>query len=130
MKKCFLIFLIILLITLIGMKVSANIIVDASNDVYHHSFSDNNWSWILTSGKTHIDISKISYSVSGGILTVIMELNGDIEIPGKASYTLYYNSTEASYTFIFVNRTGSASAMKIEGGFDFKIGNLQLRIMF
>ena len=58
---------------------------DPTGDVAHWEYTANNWGWNYNIGnKPNIDITELSYSASGGKLTVTIKVDGTIQTSGNS----------------------------------------------
>jgi hypothetical protein len=97
---------------------------DDTGDVFHWQWSDNlgRYSWAhAVSDKPNIDITEMSYDVSGNTLTLTMSVSGDIEDAEDVWYWAYYNTTEATYYMNYVNGSGTCMGT---GANNFSFGNV------
>jgi len=108
-KTILLVFGASLLLMLTAIPVSAETITDPTGDVYHHTWVVDTEYWTATSeDKPNIDITEVTYSVSGTTLTVTMDVDGTIQNSNKYVYTILYNSTEGVQTFSYAAGIGAA----------------------
>ena len=122
-KKIYLLLIATLMLVLTSYSVIATDITDSTGDVYHHKITEGTWIWEKsTEGKPEIDITKISYDVSGNTLTVTLQCSGSIQDSMTTSYTLYYNTSKATYMFSYSMGVGAAWGMLTSGDFDMKTG--------
>ncbi len=121
-KKVIIAFVAFATLVFTSMNVSAVNNDDPTGDVYHHNWSENAWSWVSSSvNKPEIDITELTYEVSGNTLTVTMKTVDDIQDSPKYVYSIVYNATDGIYTFSYVNGEGFAIAMGETG---FQMGQL------
>lgn len=125
MWKCSILFGAAMILILSSLTGSAAELTDGTGDVYHHKWSQNQWTWTAsTVDKPNIDITKVSYSVSDDTLTATMEVNGEIESSTKIAYFLYFNTTDAIYMLSYVNGQGAALGMSIGGDINMSYGEV------
>lgn len=116
MKKTCLLFVATLMLVLTSYSVTATEITDLTGDVYHHKITEGTWIWEKsTEGKPEIDITKISYDISGNALTVTLQCSGNIQDSMTTSYALYYNTSKATYMFSYSMGIGVAWGISSSG---------------
>ena len=76
---------------------------DPTGDIYHQTATETGLTWDLYSGeKQHIDITDISYSISGSQATLTMTLADDILSSAFVSYYMHLRTDEAPfYTAVY-----------------------------
>jgi hypothetical protein len=90
---------------------------DPKGDVAHWEYSNNIWGWSYKIGdKPDIDITELSYSISGDELTLIMKVDGVIKDSEKVWYWCYLNTSDASYWMSFMNGEGGGMALNTGEG--------------
>jgi len=71
---------------------------DPTGDIYHQTATETGLTWDLYSGeKQHIDITDISYSISGSQATLTMTLADDIVSSEFVYYYMHLRSSENSF---------------------------------
>jgi len=114
-----------MLLVLFVNGVSADSMTDTTNDIYHHTWVNEGEFWTeYAEEKENIDITSITYSISGGTLSVTMQVVGEFQSSPKHVYSFIYNSTDGIYTFSYVAGTGMAAAVGTGDGFDMKTGTV------
>ena len=75
---------------------------DPTGDVYHQIVTENNLTWELYSGeKPNIDITDISYSISGSEATVTMTVAGTIQDAETIGYYVHLAKDDTSFYQIY-----------------------------
>ena len=106
-----------LMLVLSAMSVSAETIADGTGDVWHWAQTGTTWAWGGNVGdKPNIDITDISYTVTGNTLTLSMTVEGTIQSTDKIGYFIYYNTTDTSYWLSWANGEGGGLAMSTAQG--------------
>ena len=125
-RKSCLIFSGVSVLVLASFSAAAETVSDDSDDVYHYYWNGSVWGWQLSSAsRPNIDITEISYTVVDNTLTVTLELSGVFEDSTKIVYMIYYNTSDAFYTFTYLNGIGAAFGMGAGGGgLDMASGNV------
>ena len=106
-------------LVLSGFSVSAETITDGTNDIYHWHYSETSWNWEYnTGGKPNIDITQVTYTISGNQLILTLVVDGAIEDSELISYFAYYNSDseESSYWMSYTNGEGLSMYSSANGG--------------
>lgn len=104
MKKIIALPISLLLLTAIGATVTAEGVTDPTGDVYHWQYSGGTYGWDTNIGnKPNIDITDISYSVSGEQVTLTLTVAGSIIDSELISYWAYVNTSDSNYMFSWNN---------------------------
>ena len=100
----------IIIISLITLILSAFTVIaesDATGDVWHYTYTENKWSWELsTDSKPNIDIIDISYSIEGSQATLTMTVNGVIEDSETIFYYMNMVADDGTYQAWYSNGNG------------------------
>ena len=103
---------------------AAESVSDGTGDVYHWSQTGTAWSWSANiANKPDIDITKISYTVDAGKITLKMEVAGSIQTSDKIGYYVWFNTTDAVYMLSYMNDTGTGFGWGTSG-MNFTQGNV------
>jgi len=94
-------------------------ITDPTGDVWHYTWTGGVYDWNYVSNKPNIDITELSYSVSGDQVIFRMKVDGSIETSELISYHGYLNTSDSTYWFMLMNGEGMGMATST-GGDDFK----------
>ena len=94
-------------------------ITDPTGDVWHYTWTGGVYDWNYVSNKPNIDITELSYSVSGDQVIFRMKVDGSIENSELISYHGYLNTSDSTYWFMLMNGEGMGMATST-GGDDFK----------
>jgi len=71
---------------------------DPNGDVAHWQYSTGQWGWNYNVvNKPNIDITELSYSVSGDQLTLTLKVDGTIQSSELNWYWVYLNTSDATY---------------------------------
>jgi hypothetical protein len=93
-------------------------ITDRTNDVWHWTQSGTTWSWSENvTNKPNIDITEVSTAISGNTLTLTLEVQGTIQSSKNILYSIYYNTTDTTYSLFWADGHGTGWAVK-EGGYE------------
>ena len=95
-----------------GITIIANAELEDQGDIVHHLVSTDGTTWVYeysNEARDDIDIKEITYSNDGTTLTVTMEVYGTIQTSLKHAYMLYYNTTDATYVFMWLPSGGIAT---------------------
>ena len=114
-----------MLILTIG-RVSAETISDETNDVLHAEWETGLQGYSYTkaiSNKPNVDITKITYEISGQQLLLSMDVKGDIQDASNMVYSLYYNTTSATYQVYYASGAGYCFGSSLDGT-DYSEGNV------
>jgi len=109
---------------LCGSLADAATVDDDTGDVFHWKWSDNlgTYSWAhAVTDKPNIDITELSYDVSGDMLTLTMTVQGDIEDSEDVWYWASFNTSDATYYMNYVNGSGTCMGT---GASNFSFGNV------
>ena len=90
---------------------------DPTGDVAHWQYSTGQWGWNYNIvNKPNIDITELSYSVSGTQLTLTLKVAGTIQSSELNWYWGYLNTSDATYWMSWMEGEGGGLAMNIEEG--------------
>jgi len=90
---------------------------DPTGDVAHWEYTANNWGWNYNIGnKPNIDITELSYSASGGKLTVTIKVDGTIQTSGNFLYYIMMNTSDANYLATWSEGEGGGFATSVGDG--------------
>jgi len=90
---------------------------DPTGDVAHWEYTANNWGWNYNIGnKPNIDITELSYGVSGGKLTVTIKVDGTIQTSGNSLYYIMMNTSDANYLATWSEGEGGGFATSVGDG--------------
>jgi len=90
---------------------------DPTGDVAHWEYTTGQWGWNYNIGnKPNIDITEISYFVSGDQLTLTLKVVGNIQSSELNWYWAYLNTSDATYWMSWMEGEGGGMAMNIEEG--------------
>jgi len=90
---------------------------DPNGDVAHWQYSTGQWGWNYNVvNKPNIDITELSYSVSGDQLTLTLKVDGTIQSSELNWYWVYLNTSDATYWMSWMEGEGAGLAMNIEEG--------------
>ena len=104
-------------LVLSSLTASAETITDGIDDVYHWEYSETSWNWGYNVGdKPNIDITEVTYTVSGTQLTLTLTVDGTIDDSELVMYFAYYNSDDASYWMSYANGQGLSMYSTSTGG--------------
>jgi len=106
-KRSILLFVGIAVLLLSTLTVSAE--SDDTGDVWHWKYSETGYSWEHSGGKPNIDITSVSYEITGSEVTLTMTVAGTIEDSEKILYFMYLIGDGET--------VGQASYMNGEGGY-------------
>lgn len=112
------------MVLLVAGAAGAATVDDDTGDVFHWRWSENlgRYSWAhAVTDKPNVDITELSYDVSGETLTLSMTVQGTIEDDDGVWYWAYYNTSDATYTMYYVNGSGTAFG---QGGSSYTTGNV------
>ena len=100
--------------------VSVSAISDPEGDVYHQTFDDGQYTWDLFGERENIDVTDISYSVSGNNVTLSLTVKGSIQNNANILYYAYLRKDITSYYhFWYVQGSGFVTAVgEFTGFFD------------
>ena len=121
MKLCksSIVFVSVAVMLLSSMAVSAE--SDSTGDVWHQTWSGSKWNWgASTDSKSNIDITDISYDISGTQATVTMTTVGAMSagMEDDVVYTMHLKSAGSSYYMIvYTNSQGSVMGWGDYAGF-------------
>jgi len=99
-------------------RVSAETISDDTNDVLHAEWKTGLQEYSYkqaTSDKPNVDITKIAYEISGQQLSLLMAVKGNIQDASNAVYSLFYNTTSATYQIYYTGGTGYCFGSALDG---------------
>lgn len=86
---------------------SAAMITDETGDVLHWAAFETQWVWKgNVSYKPNLDIVELSSSVSGDTLSLSLQVRGAIQSSQYILYSMFYNSTDTNYSFVWSNGNG------------------------
>jgi len=90
---------------------------DPTGDVAHWEYTTGQWGWNYNIGnKPNIDITELSYFMSGPQLTLILKVVGTIQSSELNWYWVYLNTSDATYWMSWMEGEGGGMAMNIEEG--------------
>ena len=90
---------------------------DPTGDVAHWEYTTGQWGWNYNIGnKPNIDITEISYFVSGDQLTLTLKVDGTIQSSELNWYWAFLNTSDANYWMSWMEGEGGGMAMNIEEG--------------
>lgn len=90
---------------------------DPIGDVAHWDLSEATWGWDYNIGnKPNIDITELSYSVSGGKLTFTIKVDGTIQTSGNSLYYIMMNTSDANYLATWSEGEGGGLATSLGDG--------------
>lgn len=103
--------------TIIMTSMSATAISDDTGDIWHWRLSDNQWLWgQYTEDKPNIDITDVSYSKDGLIVTLSLTVAGTIQSSEGYYYSIYLgNPNETNYWVTYISGMGFWGAAGVEG---------------
>ncbi len=117
MKKIIALPISLVLLAAIGATVTAESVTDPTGDVYHWQYTDTTWGWDTNIGdKPNIDITDLTYSVTGDQLTLSMKVAGTIASSEGITYTIWLNTTDSYYTAGWANGEGFGMGVSTEEG--------------
>jgi PGF-CTERM protein len=94
---------------------SATTINDGTGDIWHWTQSGTTWAWVGNVGnKPNIDITEVSYVVSGDKITIALKVSGSIQNSENVVYVVYYNSTDSHYVLNYMNGNGGGAGYRGE----------------
>ncbi|MDG6219311.1 MAG: hypothetical protein QCI00_07710 [Candidatus Thermoplasmatota archaeon] len=116
-----------ILVTLIGFAFLASIgiivsaqsgsVTDPIGDVMHWRHTDTTWGWETDIGnKPNIDVTEISYEVSGNQFILSFKVDGTIIDSDLVAYWAYLNTSDSNYFFNWVNGEGIGWGVNTEEG--------------
>lgn len=118
MKKIFAIAMGLLLLSLLGISVSAETVTDQTSDVYHWHQSAGSYGWEANVGnKPNIDIEEVSYDLNNDKLTLSIKVVGTISSSEMVSYWCSLNSSNSNYYFGWEQGTGTGFGISSEGSY-------------
>jgi len=108
------------LMSVFVLSASAESITDPSGDVWHWNYTETKWGWDYdVTNKQNVDVTDISYSVSGNQVTLAMTVAGTITNSELVSYWAYLNTSDSSYMFSWMNNEAIGwGTNTIEGSFE------------
>ncbi|MFO7676829.1 MAG: hypothetical protein R6V50_00365 [Thermoplasmatota archaeon] len=118
MKKITTVFIGLLFIAAVATTVSAQSgsITDPTGDVIHFRYSETSWGWdVNIENKPNIDITEISWAVSGESLRINFEVVGEIVDSDLITYYCYFNTTDSNYLFSWHDSEGFGLGMNAQG---------------
>jgi len=105
----------VIMLSLTPISSTADTISDPTDDVYHHTWTNNVESYVVsTSDKPNIDITELTYTVEGSTLTVNMKVDGAFQTSNLYVYSIVYNSSDGIYSFTYA--LGIATAIGMTDG--------------
>lgn len=119
MKRAIPILVGLVFIATVGITVSAQSgsVTDPIGDVMHWRHTDTTWGWETNVvNKLNIDITEISYTVSGDRVTLSLKVAGTVTNSDLVSYYAYLNTSDSNYILLWTNGEGSGWAMNTEEG--------------
>lgn len=107
----------VLVLLLSSITVSAETETDPTGDVYHAKMIDSVWSYQLSvDSKPYIDITELTYTISGGQLTLSMKVSGNIQSSENIAYMAWFNTSDATYQMYLINDQKLVMGMNTENG--------------
>lgn len=107
MKKILILLISFAIIVSYGMTASAESITDSTGDIYHWHQTGGAYGWDTNVGdKPNIDITEISYTVSGDQVTITLDVVGTIVSSELVSYWAYLNTSDSNYYMAWNNGQG------------------------
>jgi len=106
--------LIFIIVFVLSNMVSALEITDPENDVDY--IIKDPYTSEQVSSKPNLDVTKVTYSVDGGIVTLGMTVKGIIEDDSSITYYVEYECSDASYQFTYINGNLNSKSSSIAGG--------------
>lgn len=107
-----------LLLSLLGISVSAETVTDQTSDVYHWHQSAGSYGWEANVGnKPNIDIEEVSYNLNNDKLTLSIKVVGTISSSEMVSYWCSLNSSNSNYYFGWEQGTGTGFGISSEGSY-------------
>ena len=81
---------------------------DPTGDVWHWAYTDGVYGWEYNiAGKPHIDITEVSYTISGTQVTLTLKIAGTITNSELVSYRAYLHTSDSDYRVTWINNEGS-----------------------
>ena len=114
LRKSSLILICIVITVVLSNLVSALEITDPENDVDY--IIQDPYSIEQVSTKPNLDVTKVTYSVDGGIVTLGVTVKGEIEGDDSITYYVEYECSDASYQFTYKNGNLNSKSSSIAGG--------------
>jgi hypothetical protein len=93
-------------LVLSSMTAVAETVTDGTGDIYHWYWNADSgtFGWLVsTDEKPNIDITELSYTISGETATFVMKVAGNIEDTQYISYWATYTSDEVTYFYTYAN---------------------------
>jgi len=105
LRKSSILFVSVAVMLLSSMAVSADKTEsDPTGDVWHWTYIDGMYGWDYNiAGKPHIDITEISYAVSGAQVTLTLKIAGTITDSELVSYRAMLYTSDSDYSLTWIN---------------------------
>jgi len=115
-KGSILLFVGIAVLLLSTLTVSAE--SDDPGDVWHWKYSETGYSWEAYTGKPNIDITDVSYTITGSEATLTMTVAGTIEDSGNIFYYLHLVGDDETTYYQAFYTNGGGGYLLIGAGFE------------
>jgi LPXTG-motif cell wall-anchored protein len=119
-RKSRLILICIVITVVLSNLVSALEITDPENDVDH--IIKDPYSIEPVSSKPNLDVTKVTCSIDGGVVTLSLTVKGEIEDDSSITYYVEYECSDASYQFTYTNGNLNSKSSSIAGGESTMVG--------
>jgi len=113
-RKSRLILICMVITVVLSNLVSALEITDPENDVDH--IIKDPYSIEPVSSKPNLDVTKVTCSIDGGVVTLSLTVKGEIEDDSSITYYVEYECSDASYQFTYTNGNLNSKSSSIAGG--------------
>lgn len=94
-------------VTLMGISVSAESIDDDPNDVWKQEISTSGSLWSQTSSRDNIDVTGVSYEISGSEVNATLTVKGQIQSSASYTYQINLESSSGKYSAFYTYGSGS-----------------------
>ena len=89
---------------------------DPTGDVWHWNYMDGIYGWdVNVANKPNIDVTEISYAISGSQVTLTMKVAGTITNSETVTYCVYLLSSDSTYYFYWTNNDAIGTGTNSEG---------------
>ncbi len=105
-KKTFLFFAVFIALIFFCSNVSAVNVSDGQGDVWKQKLTASGYSWNQASSRDNVDITSISYDLSGSQLTATLVVKGEIQSDANHVYYIYLESSSGKYMIYYASGTG------------------------